>query len=348
VATSASDPSQAVIFHYQKGEKNSLTNGFITPARRVFFFLQDNTAAALNAAGTKLFDAAVDFAMGVEPAGNTNAPVVPMLWTCGLHDNGWPQGTGGGPNTSFVQENGSVNPLPGSPTSTSAPQGADNDYYFAGDYSKTIPSVVAMYGDYTPVGTVAADEEAAERAFANADNDLRYHFNLPTSLKPTDVLSVTFAAYNLDTAHSDPRWGIEAFINGVMVQPEIIIRSAELEADYTTPAVTLASVNAQTGPGHDNIVSLKGVNYSTDGGGAWMGLDYVQMNGGTPPPPAGRPVFLPPTASGGKITLSWTGSGNLEWAPAILGPWTPITPAPTSPYSENIQAGQNRFYRLKQ
>jgi len=54
--------------------------------------------------------------------------------------------------------------------------------------------------------------------------------------------------------------------------------------------------------------------------------------------------FLPPVASGGRITLSWTGSGRLQYAPTLQGPWDFITPAPASAYSERIQS--NRFYRL--
>jgi hypothetical protein len=348
VAKSTADPTQAVIYYYEKGETGYLTNGYTMPARRVFLFLNDNTFAAVNAAGTKLFDAAVDFAVGVQPTGNTNAPTVPMLWTCGIKDNAQPTNNiGGGPNANFVQETGSVNPLPGSADSTPDPHGADNDYYFAGSYTKTIPSVVAMYGDYTPLGTVAADEDSAERAVTPGDYEQRYHFNLPTSLKTNDVLSVTFAGYSLDGGHPDPRYGIIGFINGVLVQPEIVIRLAQLEVDYTTPAVTLASVNAQTGPGADNIVTLRGVDYSTDGGGSWLGFDYIQMNGGTPTVVATPPKFLPAVLSAGKITLSWTGVGSLESAPAILGPWTPVAPAPSNPYSENVVATQNRFYRLK-
>src|SRR2546429_3477836 len=112
-----------------------------------------------------------------------------LLWTVGLHDNGWPCNAttpcdGGGANATFVQENGSINPLPGVPDSPELNGQADNDYYFAGVYTTVIPSVTAIpeYGDYTPVGDVAVNEEAAERAFAAADNDLRYHFNLPSSL----------------------------------------------------------------------------------------------------------------------------------------------------------------------
>jgi hypothetical protein len=344
-ATDATQPTpQAAIYYYEKGDKGAATNNNVMAARRVFFFFNDNTASALNAAGTKLFDAAIDFAM-FPVTGNTSPSTVPMLWTCGIKDNAQPTtGTGGGANANFVQETGSINPLPGSPDSTPVDRAADNDYYFAGDYSIAIPSVTNSYGDYTPIGTVAVDEDSAERAFAGADNDLRYHFNLPTSLKTNDVLTVTFAETSLDRGHPDTRYGVAVYINAVLVQPEIVVRTNQLGVDYTTPPVTLASVNAQTGPGNDNIVSLKGYSYSADGGGSWMGLDYVQLNGGTPTVSV---AFLPPVVSNGKITLSWTGAGSLEWSATALGPWTPITPPPASGYSEDIQAGQNRFYRLK-
>jgi hypothetical protein len=46
-----------------------------------------------------------------------------------------------------------------------------------------IASVTASYGAHTG-RAVAVNEEAAERGFAGNDNDLRYHFNLPASLRP--------------------------------------------------------------------------------------------------------------------------------------------------------------------
>lgn len=76
-----------------------------------------------------------------------------------------------------------------------------------------------------------------------------------------------------------------------------------------------------------------------------MGLDYVQLNGGTP---TVATKFTTAVVSGGKVTLTWTGTGSLETAPKADGPWTPVTPSPTSPYTEDVLAGQNRFYRLKQ
>jgi len=273
-----------------------------------------------------------------------------LLWTCGQHDNGWPCNAdtpcdGGGANATFVQENGSINPLPGVPDSPELNGQADNDYYFAGVYTTVISSITNIYGDYAPVGVVAADEEAAERAFAGADNDLRYHFNLPSAIKPNDLITVTFDAFSLHTPNPDPRYGVAVYINGVLVQPEIVIRPAQVFTEYTTPQFSLASVNAQAGPGFDNIVSLRGVNYSVDGGGNWMGIDFVQLNAGTAQAPL---AFLPPVVGNGQVTLNWTGTGNLEWAPAVTGPWTPFTPTPAKPYSEAIVLGQNRFYRLQQ
>lgn len=265
----------------------------------------------------------------------------PFPLAVGKDDNAWPVGSGGGPNTTFVQENGVINPLPGRWTSPAVDQKADNDYYFAGDYSSAIDSVKTLYGDYTPIGLVPVNEEVAERAFAGADNDLRYHFNLPATLQPDDLLTVSFDALNLDQSDgvSDPRYGIEVYFNGVLVNPQVVIHPADLDTDFTTEPFSLASVGAQVGRGFDNVVSLKGINYGNDGGGNWMGIDYVQIN----PVPL---QFKPPTIAGGKITFDWTGKGVLESAPSVLGPWTPVNAAGVPPFSEAIVPGQNRFYRL--
>ena len=50
-----------MIYYYDKGEKGF--NDFVMPARRMFFFFQDNTAAVANDNGWKLFDAAVDWSL---------------------------------------------------------------------------------------------------------------------------------------------------------------------------------------------------------------------------------------------------------------------------------------------
>ncbi|MFO1497683.1 MAG: hypothetical protein U1G07_04700 [Verrucomicrobiota bacterium] len=258
-----------------------------------------------------------------------------ILWTCGIDDNNWPAGTAGGAEASFVQENGGINALPGSQFSTSTPSGADNDYYFAGLYNQVIPG----NGAYDPVGQVDVDEEAAERAFAGNDLDLRYHFNLPPTLSPTNLLSVTFDAYNLDTSGADPRFGIEVYFNGVLVQPQIVIRQAQIDVDYTTAQFTLASVNAVVGPGADNIVSLRGTSYNSDGGGNWMGLDYVQLNQETTRVPA--PVF--PWGVGRDDDAWATGDGGGTNATFVEGNGT-VNPLPGSPTSSETAKGADNDY----
>ena len=270
-------------------------------------------------------------------------PVFPLA--IGLDDDGWPVGDGGGINASFVQENGTINDLPGNPNNPEIARQSDNDYYFAGVYTKTIAE--NDWVDYEPVGIVPRNEESAERAFASEDNDLRYHFNLPSTLEPSDEVTVSFDPLNLDESGTDPRYGIEIYFNEVLVQEEIVIQPDDLGNKFTTPPFTLASVNAETGPGPDNIVSLKGVNYSWEGGGNWMGIDYVQISSLEDIPPELPPEFLSSVVNNGQLTLSWTGSGNLEWASEVTGPWTAVTPIPKTPYSENLNVADRRFYRLR-
>ena len=74
-----------------------------------------------------------------------------------------------------------------------------------------------------------------------------------------------------------------------------------------------------------------------------MGVDYVQVNTATVPL-----RLLPPVLETNHVILNWTGTGNLESAPSVTGPWTPVTPAPTPPYAEPVAPGESRFYRLKQ
>jgi hypothetical protein len=262
-------------------------------------------------------------------------PVFPLA--IGMDDDGWPTGNGGGANASFVQEAG-INDLPGNPASPEVNQQADDDYYFAGVYDTTTDG----NGFYDPVGIVPRNEEAAERAFAGDDNELRYHFNLPDSLDLSEEVTISFDPFNLDESSEDPHYGIEILFNEVLVQPEIIVDMDSLGQRFTTDPFTLSSVNAELGLGPDNFITLRGVNYSADGGGNWMGIDYVEINGKDDTPP----TFEPITISNGQVTISWIGNANLEWAPSVNGPWTAITPAPSSPYSEDANIASSRFFRL--
>ena len=197
-----------------------------------------------------------------------------LPWSVGMDDDAWPTGlSGGGANTAFVNK-GPSNELPGDPDQ------ADDDYYWAGVYS----TVIAGNGDYWPVDEVPFNEERAERAFSTGgSNELRYHFNLPDSLQATDQLIISYDALMLNNqspygSRVDPRYGVEVYVNNVMVQPELVIRSNQLYQKYNTNPFTLADVNAEVGLGFDNIITLKGVPYSGEGGGDYMGLDYVQLS----------------------------------------------------------------------
>ena len=199
-----------------------------------------------------------------------------LVWTVGINDGAWPtNGVGGGAATNFWQETG-TNALPGNPANAQADQQSDDDYYFAGSYT----NVIAGNGSYSPVGSVGANEDGAERAFAGTDNDLRYHFNLG-SYNAGDLFSITFDANNIHEVGADSRYGVEIWVNGVQVMPEVLIgpnQTVKVGDTVTSPNFTLGSVGAVTGPGYDNIVALKGINYGGAGGGQWLGIDYVQMD----------------------------------------------------------------------
>ena len=259
-------------------------------------------------------------------------PLLPpeLPWSVGRDDDGWPAGDGGGANTSFIQEAG-VNELPGDPASPEIAQQADDDYYWAGVYS----TVIDGNGDYEPVGLVEVNEEAAERAFAGLDNDLRYHFNLPESLQPTDQLTVSYDATNLHTdGQDDPRYGVEVYVNNVQVQSETVIRPDQLGQTYATDPFTLADVNAEVGAGYDNIITLKGVNYNAEGGGNWMGIDYVQLSqaGGGGDAPALSVV------NNGDGTVTVTFEGTLQSADSVNGPWSDVdAPSPLTIPADQAQ-----------
>ena len=75
IATVPGNPTQAVIYGYDTGA--TLIDGTTkAPARRVQFLMTDNTFAALNADGLKLFDAAVAWAANVTVKPPTQGPTL--------------------------------------------------------------------------------------------------------------------------------------------------------------------------------------------------------------------------------------------------------------------------------
>jgi hypothetical protein len=63
------------------------------------------------------------------------------------------------------------------------------------------------------------------------------------------------------------------------------------------------------------------------------------------PPPTG-PKFNPVSLTGGQLTIGWTGTGTLEEATAVTGPWT-ASASQTNPQTVSATTG-NKFYRIRQ
>ena len=63
VATIVGDTSKIAIYRYDAGA--TLANGQQAQGRRIGFFLNDRTASANNTNGTKLFDAAIKWIVGL-------------------------------------------------------------------------------------------------------------------------------------------------------------------------------------------------------------------------------------------------------------------------------------------
>jgi len=72
---------------------------------------------------------------------------------------------------------------------------------------------------------------------------------------------------------------------------------------------------------------------------------YLGVLGITPTSPEAR--FLAPTISGGSVNLQWSGSGQLQWAPTVTGPWTTIAPSGANAHTEPVVLTTNRFFRIQ-
>ena len=220
-----------------------------------------------------------------------------LVWTVGLPGDGWPTnlGTGGGPETIFVQ-GGGTNDLPGNPASSLDAGQTNDDYYFAGVYTTVLDG-----GDYEPVGVVEENEIGAEKAFDGDDLSLRYHFNVPNFIGAATPLWVSWDATNLDFINeaADPRRGVEVYFNGTLIAEETLIRPEQLGEINKTPTFLLTDVNGEIGEGFDNYVELRGISYFGDEGGNWLGIDHVSLNAESAEP--GPNVFIKSKVGLGRV-----------------------------------------------
>lgn len=214
-----------------------------------------------------------------------------VVWSVGTDDN-TQDGNGDATltDTSFfngstlpssgVQELG-TNTLPGNPANTGgsgAGRSIDDDFYFEGSYGGAI-------------GVVGTRETYWERAITNGDPNMRWHFNVPASVLPTDILTFTIDFYNLSESAVIPGSGYDLnfFVDGTQI-------GGTQTHDATTFSTTqswdfaLADLGgvAEQGPGFNHYVEIQ----STGVGNArWASLDYAQLEANPIPEPSSSGFF---------------------------------------------------------
>lgn len=131
------------------------------------------------------------------------------------------------------------------------------------------------------------------------------------------------------------------------------------ETRYTVTGATTGQADLNVANNEQNTVSVSGIRPDSNGeitialtpgpnnnnGNHFTYLGVMKMTPGSAAGPA--PVMLTPVVANGRITLTWTGSGTLEWSTALTGTWTPYNPAVVSPHSEDLVAGQRKFFRVR-
>ena len=200
--------------------------------------------------------------------------------------------------TTFVQEgNGPTNSLPGDQFSPADNQQADDDFYFAGNYTNQVDGGPA----YTPHGIVAATEAGIERAITNGDNMNRIHFNFQGSALATDVFTVSFAMTDLnDNNTGTGQYDFALTVNGVALG-NFSHTQATIGTAFTSDPFTLADVNGTAGAPDDNYVQLEASNPGT--AARWSNFDYIQMD---------RTAAIPEPSSTGLALLSIAGLGFIR------------------------------------
>jgi hypothetical protein len=182
-------------------------------------------------------------------------------------------GTNG--TTTFVQEgNGPTNPLPGDPNSPATNQQADDDFYFAGDYTNQVDGGAA----YGTLGIVASTEVGIERAVTNGDTNNRYHFNFAGFHQATDVFTVTFGMLDLNEGGAGTAPGQFDFalsVNGVNLG-NFAHTAATIGTPFVSDSFTLADVGGTAGANDDNYVELVASNAGTSA--QWANFDYIRMD----------------------------------------------------------------------
>lgn len=227
-----------------------------------------------------------------------------VLWSIGLDDqtqdgNGDPaQGlndvathNGTSFNVSGVRETGS-NALAGNPANAGgadndANRNIDDDYYFEGVYTTVVDG-----GAYIPAGIVAANESYYDRAITGGDPNNRWHFNVPTTVKATDILTFTIDFHNLSetTATDTSSYDLTFWVDGTQIGGMQSHSDADIAAAQSWD-FSLADLGgpAQQGAGFDHYIEVRS---TSTGSARWASLDYVQLEATPVPEPSSSLYFF--------------------------------------------------------
>lgn len=214
-----------------------------------------------------------------------------IVWEVGS-DNGTQDGNGDATLNEVSQYNGlslpgsgvqeiGTNTLPGNPANTGgsgATRSVDDDFYFEGVYP-------------APIGTVASREQYWERAITNGDPNLRWHFNVPASVLPTDTLTFSIDFFNLSESSvvAGSGYDLEFFVDGNQIGG---VQTHDVTTTTTAQTwdFTLADLGgtAEQGAGFNHYVEIRS---TSQGNAQWASLDYVRLEN-TPVPEVSSSLYL--------------------------------------------------------
>ena len=136
--------------------------------------------------------------------------------------------------------------------------------------------------------------------------------------------------------------GVEVFRIGMPAGPVTAstpasrsIGDAVYEGPFDIPSAALVS--------GDNVLAVEAHQTSPTSSDITMGVKLFMP--GAPIPPSTLPGFTSVALTGTSLKIEWTGSGQLQSADAVMGPWTDVTNV-ASPFI-TAPIGTGKFYRLK-
>ncbi len=234
---------------------------------------------------------------------------------------------------------------------TAVTEGAGASALVTADGAPTDASlvIVSRFGGVNGDGTREAsapfpvkatrDSFYANTAEFSGLSDLTPIFTL-TGLDPAMVYDFTFFASRMNAGgdNRETRYTVTGATTGF----------AELNvAENVSGTATVAGIRpADTEFGGEITIELTPTENNTNGFHfVYLGVMKVTFRDPSVTP---IPVVMStPTIQDGKVILDWTGTGALQRSESLReNEWTPVTPAPTPPYAEDLVPGGSRFYRV--